>query len=49
MLSLASLHRLKVRSTEKLFQSGPFVVWTSLGPLPQWVPEPTTLWTPGTT
>jgi hypothetical protein len=25
------------------------VVWTSLGPLPRWVPEPTTRWAPGTT
>jgi hypothetical protein len=25
------------------------VVWTSLGPLPRWVPGPTTLWAPGTT
>jgi hypothetical protein len=27
----------------------PLVVWTSLGPLPQWVPRPTTRWAPGTT
>jgi hypothetical protein len=26
-----------------------FVVWTSLGPLPRWVPGPTTRWAPGTT
>jgi hypothetical protein len=25
------------------------VVWTSLGPLPRWVPAPTTRWAPGTT
>jgi hypothetical protein len=25
------------------------VVWTSLGPLPQWVQGPTTRWAPGTT
>jgi hypothetical protein len=25
------------------------VVWTSLGPLPQWVPGPTARWAPGTT
>jgi hypothetical protein len=25
------------------------VVWTSLGPLPRWVPEPTTRWAPRTT
>jgi hypothetical protein len=25
------------------------VVWTSLGPLPRWVPGPTTRWPPGTT
>jgi hypothetical protein len=23
------------------------VVWTSLGPLPRWVPGPTTRWAPG--
>jgi hypothetical protein len=26
---------------------GGAVVWTSLGPLPQWVPRPTTRWAPG--
>jgi hypothetical protein len=25
------------------------VVWTSLGPLPRWLPGPTTRWAPGTT
>jgi hypothetical protein len=25
------------------------VIWTSLGPLPRWVPGPTTRWAPGTT
>jgi hypothetical protein len=25
------------------------IVWTSLGPLPRWVPGPTTRWAPGTT
>jgi hypothetical protein len=25
------------------------VIWTSLCPLPRWVPEPTTRWAPGTT
>jgi hypothetical protein len=36
-------------------RQGPFslrlriVVWTSLGPLPRWVPGPTTRWAPGTT
>jgi hypothetical protein len=25
------------------------VVWTSLGPLPRWVPGSTTRWAPGTT
>jgi hypothetical protein len=25
------------------------VVWTSLCPLPRWVPGPTTRWAPGTT
>jgi hypothetical protein len=28
---------------------GLVVVWTSLGPLPRWVPGPTTRWAPGTT
>jgi hypothetical protein len=28
---------------------GTGVVWTSLGPLPRWVPGPTTRWAPGTT
>jgi hypothetical protein len=28
---------------------GSSVVWTSLGPLPRWVPGPTTRWAPGTT
>jgi hypothetical protein len=27
----------------------PAVVWTSLGPLPRWVPGPTTQWAPRTT
>jgi hypothetical protein len=27
----------------------PAVVWTSLGPLPWWVPGPTTRWAPRTT
>jgi hypothetical protein len=26
---------------------GTIVVWTSLGPLPRWVPGPTTRWAPG--
>jgi hypothetical protein len=30
-------------------QAGDGVVWTSLGPLPRWVPGPTTRWAPGTT
>jgi hypothetical protein len=28
---------------------GGLIVWTSLGPLPRWVPGPTTRWAPGTT
>jgi hypothetical protein len=35
----------KLRLTDKI----PSVVWTSLGPLPLWVPGPTTRWAPGTT
>jgi hypothetical protein len=30
-------------------EGAPTVVWTSLGPLPRWVPGPTTRWAPGTT
>jgi hypothetical protein len=29
--------------------NGILVVWTSLGPLPRWVPGPATRWAPGTT
>jgi hypothetical protein len=29
--------------------AGESVVWTSLGPLPRWVPGPTTRWAPRTT
>jgi hypothetical protein len=32
-----------------VFITDPSVVWTSLGPLPQWVPGPTTRWAPRTT
>jgi hypothetical protein len=31
------------------FRTQGAVVWTSLGPLPRWVPRPTTRWAPGTT
>jgi hypothetical protein len=40
--TLVTLFREKKRFEE-------FVVWTSLGPLPRWVPGPTTRWAPGTT
>jgi hypothetical protein len=33
----------RLQSTQRL------VIWTSLGPLPRWVPGPTTRWAPGTT
>jgi hypothetical protein len=33
----------------KEVQDAAVVVWTSLGPLPRWVPGPTTRWAPGTT
>jgi hypothetical protein len=32
-----------------LLEGGLRVVWTSLGPLPRWVPGSTTRWAPGTT
>jgi hypothetical protein len=35
------------RSIKQMQKEG--VVWTSLGPLPRWVPGPTTRWAPGTT
>jgi hypothetical protein len=35
------------KEAEKL--AADIVVWTSLGPLPRWVPGPTTRWAPGTT
>jgi hypothetical protein len=31
------------------FSGETIVVWTSLGPLPRWLPGPTTRWAPGTT
>jgi hypothetical protein len=44
-----------MRSSTPALRPGPdglggrAVVWTSLGPLPRWVPGPTTRWAPGTT
>jgi hypothetical protein len=41
-----------VRRVPSAFHNNLFVeavVWTSLGPLPRWVPGPTTRWAPGTT
>jgi hypothetical protein len=42
------LHQLGVKL---FFEAGEnvIVVWTSLGPLPRWVPGPITRWAPGTT
>jgi hypothetical protein len=37
------------RIVQKDLNITPPVVWTSLGPLPRWVPGSTTLWAPGTT
>jgi hypothetical protein len=34
---------------KKAGEHGVSVVWTSLGPLPRWVPRQTTRWAPGTT
>jgi hypothetical protein len=39
----------KEKFEEKRVSSMVTVVWTSLGPLPRWVPGPTTRWAPGTT
>jgi hypothetical protein len=36
-------------SSDVVFSGVAGVVWTSLGPLPRWVPGPTTRWAPGTT
>jgi hypothetical protein len=38
-----------IECDEPFFGIVPGVVWTSLGPLPRWVPGPTTRWAPGTT
>jgi hypothetical protein len=42
------LLRLELRK-EKKKEHARTVIWTSLGPLPRWVPGPTTRWAPGTT
>jgi hypothetical protein len=42
----ATAHNAK-HDKRKKYEAG--VVWTSLGPLPRWVPGPTTRWAPGTT
>jgi hypothetical protein len=41
--------RLEQRVRNYTVVNGELVVWTSLGPLPRWVPGPTTRWAPGTT
>jgi hypothetical protein len=41
--------RLNPISSDQVLSLFVFVIWTSLGPLPQWVPGPTTRWAPGTT
>jgi hypothetical protein len=44
--------KVKVLTSARAKQDGsvdPAVVWTSLGPLPRWVPGPTTRWAPGIT
>jgi hypothetical protein len=38
-----------VKHLAKSIPNQVLVVWTSLGPLPRWVPGPTTRWAPGTT
>jgi hypothetical protein len=40
---------LKIPKIPRKFHEAHCVVWTSLGPLPRWVPGPTTRWAPGTT
>jgi hypothetical protein len=47
-------HTMESRLSRSLFTNFSFtrlesVLWTSLGPLPQWVPGPTTRWVPETT
>jgi hypothetical protein len=41
--------RLKQRARGYAVVNGELVIWTSLGPLPRWVPGPTTRWAPVTT
>jgi hypothetical protein len=41
--------RTRYSGGSNLYKSCVPVVWTSLGPLPRWVPRPTTRWAPGTT
>jgi hypothetical protein len=38
-----------MRCPRRRLPKAPTVVWTSLGPLPRWVPGPTNRWAPGTT
>jgi hypothetical protein len=47
LLSKLGLRGSHTKSAYKMIIPG--VVWTSLGPLPRWVPGPTTRWAPGTT
>jgi hypothetical protein len=42
-IKTSRIYPARLKSTQGL------VVWTSLGPLPRWVPGPTTRWSPGTT
>jgi hypothetical protein len=44
----SGLTKLVIKQSKGLRIKSP-VVWTSLGPLPRWVPGPTTRWAPGTT
>jgi hypothetical protein len=48
--TFTNLGRVSARSSlAAAATNGGIVVWTSLGPLPRWVPGPTTWWAPGTT
>jgi hypothetical protein len=48
-LSTSSIGPVDDAGSNKRQKKASPVVWTSLGPLPRWVPGPTTRWAPGTT
>jgi hypothetical protein len=49
IIELFMYHTMLYFHTRSQIAGEVIVVWTSLGPLPRWVPGPTTRWAPGTT